>query len=71
MKPIEAHLEYLYHFHCSSCKRWWTIADIAPRRSSEQSTFVVFCPHCGAQHKVGAIVAHADATEIDRVEPRG
>lgn len=39
-------VEILTHFHCPSCKGWWTVGDqylaskIFPKR---------YCPHCGKE----------------------
>jgi hypothetical protein len=46
----EVYQEYLYHYHCESCNRWWTVADIAPVIGGSFT-----CPHCGHAGKVGSI----------------
>ena len=44
---LKISLELLYHYHCSGCDRWWSIADIKPVPGAK-----VQCPHCAATHIV-------------------
>ena len=46
----EVYQEHLYHYHCESCKRWWSVADIAPVIGGSFT-----CPHCGHAGEVGSI----------------
>ncbi len=46
--------EKLYHFSCSKCSKWWSVADLKPRVGS-----VVFCPHCGSKNKVEQVIVSA------------
>ena len=39
---MKVSLEYLYHYQCDSCQKWWTTADIEPAINS-----TIYCPHCG------------------------
>ena len=43
-------LEYLYHFLCDDCRKWWTFADIAVEIGDK-----LHCPHCGFIGKVESI----------------
>jgi hypothetical protein len=36
-------VEYLYHFLCGACAKWWTISDW-----NESGKVNLYCPHCGA-----------------------
>jgi len=36
----KTYIELLYHYLCSKCEKWWSIAE------GSDSDFVI-CPHCG------------------------
>ena len=36
----KTYIEHLYHYLCSKCEKWWSIAE------GSNSDFVI-CPHCG------------------------
>lgn len=38
-------LEFLYHFRCSNCGNWWSIADWKNKISA------ISCPHCSNTEK--------------------
>lgn len=46
-KMSKRSIEALSHFHCSCCKKWWTIGD-APQKREKW-----FCPWCGKENKYG------------------
>ena len=35
----KTYIEHLYHYLCSKCEKWWSIAE------GTESDFVI-CPHC-------------------------
>ncbi|MGF1576953.1 MAG: hypothetical protein ACFCU9_13645 [Cyanophyceae cyanobacterium] len=39
---MKVSLEYLYHFQCDRCSRWWSQADLEPQPGDQ-----LFCPQCG------------------------
>lgn len=41
-------LEKMFHFRCSACSRWWSIAD-APGDPAQRNWF---CPWCGVEQGV-------------------
>lgn len=43
-------LEYLYHFCCDACGRWWSHADLEPQIGDQ-----LYCPHCGHLNRVERI----------------
>ena len=45
--PIKCSIEILYHYNCSLCSKWWSVADIPSVLGQEMT-----CPHCG---ETGAI----------------
>ena len=47
---IEIHKETLYHFTCTSCSRWWSVADYLPREG-------LTCPHCAITSPKKQLVA--------------
>lgn len=38
--------EILWHFVCSDCKNWWSIAAVDDWKPKE-----LYCPHCGLKQK--------------------
>lgn len=40
-------LEFLYHFCCDRCSRWFSRADIEPQIGEK-----LYCPSCGHLNKV-------------------
>jgi len=40
---LKVHKEEIYHFTCSECKKWWSVAD-APKQKKRW-----FCPWCGTK----------------------
>ncbi|NJK72263.1 MAG: hypothetical protein HC926_02535 [Synechococcaceae cyanobacterium SM2_3_60] len=52
---MKVSLEYLYHFACESCQRWWSIADIEPHVGDPFN-----CPHCGHTNTVEVIHTFRD-----------
>ena len=48
---MKVSLEYLYHYICDHCQKWWTIADIKPDIGSH-----ALCPHCGKTSLIEEIV---------------
>jgi DNA-directed RNA polymerase subunit RPC12/RpoP len=67
---IEANLEYLYHYKCKQCLKWWTVGDICPFWSSTEPGAKVYCPHCGSVYEVIGVVSHSQAPQIKRIEIR-
>ncbi|MEH1789992.1 MAG: zinc ribbon domain-containing protein [Nostoc sp.] len=47
---MKVFLEYLYHYRCDFCQKWWTVGDIQPNIEQE-----LFCPHCGKSNTVEVI----------------
>ena len=45
-----AHLEYLFHITCASCKFYWTYAAMQKKFSIENRMF--YCPSCGRKDYV-------------------
>ncbi|MFS8872015.1 hypothetical protein NW870_03085 [Synechococcus sp. R50.1] len=43
-------LEFLYHFCCDRCRRWWSQADVEPQPGDR-----LYCPYCGHQNCVERI----------------
>ncbi|NJK62746.1 MAG: hypothetical protein HC921_08735 [Synechococcaceae cyanobacterium SM2_3_1] len=43
-------LEFLYHFQCEVCQRWWSQADIEPHVGEHY-----YCPYCGHRNQVEGI----------------
>jgi DNA-directed RNA polymerase subunit RPC12/RpoP len=39
------YIEHLYHYSCSKCKKWWSIAE------GTESDFIK-CPHCGKRDSI-------------------
>ncbi|WP_167315620.1 hypothetical protein [Nostoc punctiforme] len=48
---MKVSLEYLYHYSCDHCQKWWTIGDIKPDINSQ-----ALCPHCGKTSLIVEIV---------------
>lgn len=42
---MKVFLEFLFHYRCDYCERWWTIADIIPLP-------IIVCPHCAASNDI-------------------
>lgn len=40
-------VEHLYHFSCSACNKWWTVADYKWELGKKG-----WCPHCGQEFVV-------------------
>jgi DNA-directed RNA polymerase subunit M/transcription elongation factor TFIIS len=40
-------MEFLCHFTCDACKKWWACGDIIPPVGK-----VMYCPHCGHSNSV-------------------
>jgi acetone carboxylase gamma subunit len=40
-------VEFLYHFRCHECDRWWSVGDYAWVDKAN-----VICPHCGYIHEL-------------------
>ena len=38
-------LEYLFHFNCANCNKWFSIGDWK-QPSELNKELVIFCPHC-------------------------
>ncbi|MEN9226348.1 MAG: hypothetical protein Q6L60_06580 [Thermostichus sp. HHBFW_bins_43] len=49
-------LEFLYHFCCDRCQRWWSQADVDPRPGEQ-----LYCPYCGFQNVIERIDTFRDA----------
>ncbi len=49
-------LEFLYHFCCDRCQRWWSQADVDPQLGDQ-----LYCPYCGVQNFVERIDTFRDA----------
>lgn len=56
-------LEYLYHFRCDACGRWWSQADIEPQIGER-----LFCPACGHANWVEAIQTFRQAARNSCLE---
>lgn len=52
-------LEYLYHYRCDDCQKWWTIADLQPKIKQ-----TIHCPHCGYKNKVNGIESHYKPKQV-------
>ena len=37
-------LEFIWHFTCTECKGWWSIASMDHWKPRE-----LYCPHCGVK----------------------
>jgi len=59
---MQVSLEYLYHFRCDRCDKWWSRADIEP-----QINEITFCPYCGHHNLVEGIQTFRNAALGDRV----
>lgn len=46
---MRASLEFLFHYRCEQCQRWWTVADIYPRIGT------VTCPHCDHKNELTSV----------------
>lgn len=46
---INAYLEYLYHFNCPNCKKWWSVGDWTYISS-------MTCPHCSVKLTVSSTI---------------
>lgn len=64
---IQAHLEYLFHYQCQHCNKWWSIAEITPLWGDNDRT-IIYCPHCGTSHQVVAIVGHIESPKVTHIE---
>jgi hypothetical protein len=49
-------LEFLYHFCCDRCLRWWSQADVDPQPGDQ-----LYCPYCGFQNCIEHIDTFRDA----------
>ena len=45
-----AHLEYLFHITCDSCKYYWTYASMTKSFNIEKKSY--HCPNCGKKSKI-------------------
>lgn len=63
MKTIETSIEFIYHYRCLNCDKWWSIADKFHVKNE-----IIFCPHCGADYRLSAIIAHSELPVIDRID---
>lgn len=52
-------LEYLYHYRCDHCQKWWTIADLQPVIGE-----ISHCPNCGYTNKITGITSHCKNTVV-------
>jgi endogenous inhibitor of DNA gyrase (YacG/DUF329 family) len=50
---MKVSLEYLYHFCCDRCKKWWTCTDIKTPIGK-----TVYCPRCQVANKVESVETH-------------
>jgi len=53
---MKVSLEFLYHFHCDRCHKWWSRADIEPQIGEQ-----VYCPYCGHINTVEAVQTFRNA----------
>ena len=53
---MKVSLEFLYHFHCDRCRKWWSRADIEPQIGEK-----VYCPYCGHINTVEAVQTFRNA----------
>ena len=62
---VKVSLEYLFHYNCPACEKWWSVGNIPP---SPEST--VFCPHCGKELTVPYMVHLGDGgmQDIEKLE---
>jgi rRNA maturation endonuclease Nob1 len=49
-------LEFLFHFYCEECSRWWSVADVFPGET-------IICPHCGHRNTIEKIQPHSEDKE--------
>jgi rRNA maturation endonuclease Nob1 len=55
---MQVSLEYLYHFRCDRCQKWWTRADNEPAINE-----ITFCPYCGHENLVEGIQTFLNAAK--------
>ncbi len=55
---MQVSLEYLYHFRCDRCQKWWTRADNEPAINE-----ITFCPYCGHENVVEGIQTFLNAAQ--------
>lgn len=52
-------LEYLFHFKCDSCEKWWTIGDYANASDTYHIKYtmnsIITCPHCKYENEIEEI----------------
>ncbi len=60
---MKVSLEYLYHFRCDCCGRWWSQADIEPQIGE-----ILYCPACGQANQVEQIQTFRDAAHNSCLE---
>ncbi|MEN9232264.1 MAG: hypothetical protein Q6L68_15310 [Thermostichus sp. DG02_5_bins_236] len=51
-------LEFLYHFCCDHCQRWWSQADVDPQPGDQ-----LYCPYCGFQNRIERIDTFRNALQ--------
>ncbi|MFS8881733.1 hypothetical protein [Synechococcus sp. H55.11] len=56
MVAMRVALEFLYHFCCDRCRRWWSQADVEPQPGDR-----LYCPYCGFQNCIEGIDTFRDA----------
>ena len=42
-------IEMIFHFTCSQCKNWWSIADTHHKDKNFYAEGRAYCPHCGKE----------------------
>jgi len=45
-KKGKVSVEYLSHFQCGECKKWWSAGDVSQAKKNW------FCPWCGLEQEV-------------------
>ena len=59
---MKVHVEYLFHFSCLNCNKWWTVGDYCNLSRPLQVSGIdyfnrqIYCPHCRTQYSIDEIV---------------
>ena len=60
MTGYQVHKEYIWHFTCSSCNGYWSIATM-----DEWVPKTMFCPHCGKKQENDSEFIHPLEGKMD------
>ena len=50
VKMFKAHLEYIYHITCNSCKAYFTYATMNKKECIDRGIW--YCPRCGVKGNI-------------------